>query len=375
MLHPRLHYGRKTTGRCFVKLIGDKTKETFEEVIRKHVHIGSLVWTDGHKSYDWLDDTPDFTHEGIVHRKGEFVRLRKSGVRVSTNAIEGLFSRMKRFLRGYQAAPKKREHYAAFMGEFLWRTEAGSQKARGKETTGRKTPQTSNLVFFVEVESKSQFPSVTKGGVEGPTRLRSRFLRREAWRRHALWELLKVLRRGCKANAPPSPWVGDTEVFDVYKKSVCLPKKKKKKKKKTRRGRFGRRPANPNLAVVPAPPPPEPSPLEAAMAELLSELENEGGNEHGHAPLQPLPLQDIDGADPVRPVATKRRRGGRDQHEVHIVRKRPAAAERPCKRLRAGSDGGGGEVGGGVNAGGGDGSGSGCPEASLPADSGGASGL
>ena len=112
-MSPGGNAGRKTTGRCFVKLIGDKTKETFEEVIRKHVHIGSLLWTDGHKSYDWLDDTPDFTHEGIVHRKGEFVRLRKSGVRVSTTAIEGLFSRMKRFLRGYQAAPKKREHYAA----------------------------------------------------------------------------------------------------------------------------------------------------------------------------------------------------------------------------------------------------------------------
>ena len=88
---------------------------------------------------------------------------------------------------------------------------------------------------------------------------------------------------------------------------------------------------------------------------------------NGHAPLQPLPLQDIDGADPVRPVATKRRRRGRDQHEVHVIRKRPAAAERPCKRLRAvemqgdGSDGGVGEVGGGVNAGGGAGSGSGCP--------------
>ena len=35
---------------------------------------------------------------------------------VSTNAIEGLFSRMKRFLRGYQACPRRTEHYAAHGG-------------------------------------------------------------------------------------------------------------------------------------------------------------------------------------------------------------------------------------------------------------------
>ena len=125
-------------------IIGNKTAAIFEKVIRDHVHAGSLVWTDGHKSYNWLDAADDFTHESVVHRKGEFARLRQDGVRVSTNAIEGLFSRMKRFLRGYQAAPKKQEHYAAFMGEFLWRTHRGKVDATKSNKKGGRVRRPKN---------------------------------------------------------------------------------------------------------------------------------------------------------------------------------------------------------------------------------------
>ena len=95
---------------------------------------------------------------------------------------------------------------------------------------------------------------------------RSRFLRREDWRRQCLWELLKVARRSCKVNAPATVWVGETAVHDLVKKLLSQPKKKK------RRGRFGRRRANPNLAIVPAPQP-QATALEAAMKDLLDEVE------------------------------------------------------------------------------------------------------
>ena len=92
------------------------------QVIEKHVHEGSTVWTDGHASYLWLDEDPRFVHESVVHRKGEFARLRLTGIVVSTNAIEGLFSRVKRMLKRHHAVPRRQEGYGAHLGEFIWRS-------------------------------------------------------------------------------------------------------------------------------------------------------------------------------------------------------------------------------------------------------------
>ena len=46
----------------------------------------------------------------------------RSGERISTNAVEGLFARMKRMLRKYRAAPRLSTHYGIFLAEFVWRT-------------------------------------------------------------------------------------------------------------------------------------------------------------------------------------------------------------------------------------------------------------
>ena len=43
------------------------------------------------------------------------------GELISTNAVEGLFSRMKRQLRTYRASPSDKSQYGDYMGEFLWR--------------------------------------------------------------------------------------------------------------------------------------------------------------------------------------------------------------------------------------------------------------
>ena len=117
------HYGRKVLGRCHLEVIPNKQKETFQEVLERVVAPGSTIWTDGHASYHFLDNHPSFTHESVVHRRGEFAKLRQEdGVRISTNAVEGLFARTKRFLRGYRASPRKKSHYGLFLAEFMWRT-------------------------------------------------------------------------------------------------------------------------------------------------------------------------------------------------------------------------------------------------------------
>ena len=53
---------------------------------------------------------PGYQHEGVIHRRGESKKLReRDGVKISTNAIEGYFSRVTRFLRKYRALPKNKE--------------------------------------------------------------------------------------------------------------------------------------------------------------------------------------------------------------------------------------------------------------------------
>ena len=114
--------GRKQTGKAFCVIVQDHAALTFRQVIEAHVQPGSTVWTDGHASYLWLDEDARFVHESVIHRRGEFARLRADSVVISTNAIEGLFSRMKRMLRVHHAIPRQSEGYGEHLGEFLWRS-------------------------------------------------------------------------------------------------------------------------------------------------------------------------------------------------------------------------------------------------------------
>ena len=61
-------------------VVTDESAETFKQVIRDHVHEGSVVWTDGHASYGWMDNDDNYTHETVIHRRGEFAKLRADGV-------------------------------------------------------------------------------------------------------------------------------------------------------------------------------------------------------------------------------------------------------------------------------------------------------
>ena len=61
--------------------IANQEVETFKEVISRHVHVGSTVWTDDHPSYGWLENA-GYPHESVLRLKGEFTELRGSGVEV-----------------------------------------------------------------------------------------------------------------------------------------------------------------------------------------------------------------------------------------------------------------------------------------------------
>jgi hypothetical protein len=57
----------------------------------------------------------------IVHDDGEFSTFDEHGEIISTNAAEGLFSRVKRFLRITKCTKITKRTYGEHLGEFLWR--------------------------------------------------------------------------------------------------------------------------------------------------------------------------------------------------------------------------------------------------------------
>ena len=84
---------RRATGRTFCVVVPNRRRETLEPVIRARVALGATVWTDGHMSYKWMGHRKSgYTWDCVNHARGEFAR---DGV--FTNAIEGLFSKLKNF--------------------------------------------------------------------------------------------------------------------------------------------------------------------------------------------------------------------------------------------------------------------------------------
>ena len=149
----------KETGRAVLKVVPNKETETLAKIMKRYIKPGSdpehfafcdffcvfqsqkkaltscdcgdcarfkprsTVFSDGAAMYGWLDQQSDafFQHFKVVHAKGEFSRRGAGGELISTNGVEGLFSRMKRLLRGYRASPSDTSQYGDYLCEFLWR--------------------------------------------------------------------------------------------------------------------------------------------------------------------------------------------------------------------------------------------------------------
>ena len=120
---------RVGTGRVILVEVPDKSRKTLEALIRKHVKPESIVWTDGFSSYKWLgagakrgehSEISGYTWDWVNHGGGEFVRG-EALTRVSTNGVEGLFGRVKRFRRASGVMRTYDRMYAFYIAEFLWR--------------------------------------------------------------------------------------------------------------------------------------------------------------------------------------------------------------------------------------------------------------
>ena len=90
----------KETGRAILRVIPNKETLTLARIIEKNILAGSTVFSDGASMYEWMDKHPEcFRHCTVIHAKGQFSKRGSDGELISTNGIEGLFSRMKRWGR------------------------------------------------------------------------------------------------------------------------------------------------------------------------------------------------------------------------------------------------------------------------------------
>ena len=113
---------RVATGRSFLLVIPNRKRITLEPIIRKRILPGSTIWTDLHKSYHWLGKpNSGYSWDSVIHSKG---KLSKGPEHISTNSVEGLFSRLKKHLRTSRVTYVSQKHYGIYLGEFLWRDRA-----------------------------------------------------------------------------------------------------------------------------------------------------------------------------------------------------------------------------------------------------------
>ena len=117
------------TGRAILIEIPNASRHTIEAAIPKYVCAGSIIWTDGHASYEWLgqgvkpgqhSEVSGFTWDWVNHKQGGSVRG-ESLERVSTNGVESLFGSTKKLVRVSGVANVHGKRYALHLAELLWR--------------------------------------------------------------------------------------------------------------------------------------------------------------------------------------------------------------------------------------------------------------
>ena len=123
---------RKATGHCALVQIPDRKAATLKARIQEFVAEGSLIFTDKLKSYQWLSGkNSKFVHRCVNHSKGEFARtetLFGVDVRVTTNAVEGLFGRLKKYFRQRGLGRVGKDAYGHLLAEFLFRQRCTATK-------------------------------------------------------------------------------------------------------------------------------------------------------------------------------------------------------------------------------------------------------
>ena len=105
---------RTKARRMFAVVAPNRTEETLVALIQKYVAPGSIVYTDGWKSYHNINSKLGLEHRVINHSKAFVIPK----TRIHTNSIEGTWSAMKSEIPSRCFSQPIIENYVA---EFVWR--------------------------------------------------------------------------------------------------------------------------------------------------------------------------------------------------------------------------------------------------------------
>ena len=143
------------TGRMRLIQIAARSRAHIETAIRAVVVAGATIWTDGFSSYKWLgkharrgflSPVSGYVWDWVNHRRGQFAKFARNGQgqlwRVSTNSVEGLFSRVKKFMRFCRITNVGDKDYGLLLMEFMWRERFLSGRALGPRDGWRQDPRT-----------------------------------------------------------------------------------------------------------------------------------------------------------------------------------------------------------------------------------------
>lgn len=115
-----------TRKRGFVVFVADRSAQTLEFYIQKHVLAGSEIWTDcwrGYSNLGTLKGVSPYTHKTVNHSRN-FV---DPVTNVCTNHIEGHWSCLKQYLR--RLAVMQSPFLSQYIDQFMWREIYGQTAA------------------------------------------------------------------------------------------------------------------------------------------------------------------------------------------------------------------------------------------------------
>ena len=110
------HETKKETGRVVLRLVRNRSSPN---LVRSIVRPGTTVVTDEWRGYNGLSKA-GYKHQKVNHSKNEKVNAEGLG----TNPVEGLFSRVRRFLRQNYVRMPSRKNYGLLLAEYCWRRSA-----------------------------------------------------------------------------------------------------------------------------------------------------------------------------------------------------------------------------------------------------------
>jgi transposase-like protein len=106
-------------GPIVIRPVVKADKKTIIPIMRKHVAIGTSVYTDESSVYRDLKNE-GYTHDSVVHGKSEYVKVSADATLVHTNSIEGAWATFRRTITGtYHYVSTK--HLGKYCSEIQYR--------------------------------------------------------------------------------------------------------------------------------------------------------------------------------------------------------------------------------------------------------------